>query len=237
MLINQSVIRMNSQFLKKEKRTSSNKGKGQLFLGGTVLAVFLLLAGQFFVTPVAYFAPSLSSAGYESSPSLYPPAGVVHRTLKGPNSNERLFGNSVAVSGNIVGVGGSSALPCPVYVFSAVTGKLIEKFYSPHHFGGFDWFWESVAASGKLVVVGAPDTGSYQAGVAFVFNVLTGRIISALTSPNSQGFGEFGWSVAVSGDIAIAGASSISIQLSSPTGNGEYRLIVNSSETFGSIRG
>ncbi len=72
--------------------------------------------------------------------------------------------------------------------------------------GLFGW---SVAVSGNVVVVGAPyenASGYYYSGHAYIFNSKTGALISNLTSPNVQTYGEFGFSVATSGKIVVVGA-------------------------------
>ena len=169
------------------------------------MTIFLLSYLVASPTSSGAFSPTFSSS------SQYAAANVIHRTLNSSNpKEEEYFGSSVAVSGNIVVVGGSpfsgrnhSSL---VYVFSAATGNLIETLASPDTYSNFG---ESVAASGRIVVVGAPGEeagGHYAAGHAYIFNVLTGRLIHTLTSPNAQKVGVFGSSVSVSGNIVVVGA-------------------------------
>ncbi len=70
-------------------------------------------------------------------------------------------------------------------------------------------FGRSVAVSGGVAVVGAPDetaSGLRFAGHAYIFNATNGGLISTLTSPNAQSGGEFGSSVAISSSVVVVGA-------------------------------
>ncbi len=75
---------------------------------------------------------------------------------------------------------------------------------------GYDGnFGQSVATNGNTVVVGAPyenASGYYEAGHAYIFNAKTGKLIRALTSPEVQAYGFFGFSVAISGGTIVVGA-------------------------------
>ncbi len=69
-------------------------------------------------------------------------------------------------------------------------------------------FGSSVAVSGPYVVVGAQHEradGDSQAGHAWIFDTKTGKV-TKLTSPNPVAFGDFGYSVAVSGSTVLVGA-------------------------------
>ena len=71
------------------------------------------------------------------------------------------------------------------------------------------YFGFSVALSGGVAVVGAPHEtvgGNSNAGRAYVFNAKTGALTQTLVSPNSQAGGYFGYSVALSGGVAVVGA-------------------------------
>ena len=74
-----------------------------------------------------------------------------------------------------------------------------------------DLLGDSVAISGTTVVVGAPDHTfgkSYSQGAAYVFVESGGkwRQQAELKSSDGAGYDNFGWSVAVSGNIAVVGA-------------------------------
>ena len=136
-------------------------------------------------------------------------------TLTSPNAQyEGFFGTSVAASNSVVVVGAyyenasGRADAGHAYTFNAATGALISTLTSPNvqYDGQFGY---SVAASGSVVVVGAyieTAGGQAAAGHAYTFNAATGALISTLTSPNVQYDGQFGYSVAVSGNVVVVGA-------------------------------
>ena len=128
------------------------------------------------------------------------------------------FGTSVAVSGTTVVVGarlesaGTPAQPSAgnAYVFDATDGSLVTTLTSPNAQSN-GRFGLSVAVSGTMVVVGAPDESAGtpaqpEAGHAYVFDATDGSLITTLTSPNAQANGQFGRSVAVSGTTVVVGA-------------------------------
>lgn len=120
------------------------------------------------------------------------------------------FGVAVAVAGDEIAVGANwgGEKPGHVYVFhwtgstAVLQAKLIPKGTT---YG--DLFGQSVALSGKTLVVGAPmpDDGN---GAAYVY-VLSGAVwkrqAKLVASDGLHGDG-LGWSVGVSGNTAIAGA-------------------------------
>ena len=70
-------------------------------------------------------------------------------------------------------------------------------------------FGLSVATTGTTVVIGAPwetALGYLDAGHVYIFQAKTGTLIATLTSPNAQGDGGFGFSVAISGTTVVVGA-------------------------------
>jgi len=143
------------------------------------------------------------------------PPGTVE--LSSPNAQSGGgFGYSIATNGaeEVVGapfeaVGGDLQAGS-AYVFNATTGTLISTLVDPNSQSG-GWFGSSVAVSGGYAVVGAYREAvgkNLEAGRAYVFSALTGKLLATLTSPNlgSQEGGEFGWSVASNGTSVIVGA-------------------------------
>src|SRR5256712_466733 len=139
-------------------------------------------------------------------------------TFTSPNvQTDGRFGESVAVSGNMVVVGAlcetaGASPPCPcaraghVYIFGT-TGSLIATLTSPN-VETDGWFGFPVAVSGTMVVVGAENEtvgGIVGAGHAYIFST-TGSLIATLASPNAQSNGRFGRSVAMSGSSIVIGA-------------------------------
>ena len=132
-----------------------------------------------------------------------------------PNSQDsESAGNPVATSGDVVVVGVPSAnVSSDGYagyanISNAATGALISTLRSPNlqYFGNFG---EAVAASGNLVVVSAPGEtvgGNSSAGRAYAFDAQTGALVATLASANPEYNGNFGFSVAISGSVAVVGA-------------------------------
>ena len=70
-------------------------------------------------------------------------------------------------------------------------------------------FGESLAVGGLFLVVAAPNetsSGLAAAGNVYVYSSSGGTLLRTLSSPAPQELGSFGWSVAVSGNLAIVGA-------------------------------
>jgi hypothetical protein len=141
--------------------------------------------------------------------------GSLITTLTSPNAQPNgAFGLSVSISGTTVVVGApdetANALPVAghAYVFDSSTGSPIASLTSPYAQASGE-FGVSVSVSCSTAVVGAPgETANGQAGAghAYSFDASTGFLTTTLTSPNAQGPGGFGQSVAVSGTTVVVGA-------------------------------
>lgn len=140
-------------------------------------------------------------------------------TLDNPTaSNGDLFGNSVAVSGNIVVVGASSddtnALnsgSAYVYDLSSITPTVPIHTINNPSAAVSDLFGTSVAVAGNIVVVGTPndDTSKGDAGSGYVYdlNSVTPTIpLRTLNNPAAATSDFFGTCVAVSGTYVVVGA-------------------------------
>ncbi len=168
---------------------------------------------------------TLAHGGQASAGSVYvfnDVTGALIRKLTSPNAQiQGYFGTQVALSGDLAVVGAPQEnanehlLSCHAYIFNAITAKLLRTLTSPNaQFNG--QFGTSVAMSGSggIVLVGAPweRAGELscrlynQAGHAYMFKVKTGALIHTLTSANQQCGGNFGGSVAISGNVAVVGA-------------------------------
>ncbi|KAH8075464.1 hypothetical protein JL721_1471 [Aureococcus anophagefferens] len=130
------------------------------------------------------------------------------------------FGTSVAVSGDLVVVGAhynDDAGDCSgsAYVFrttnDGASWTQVAKLVASDAAEG-DFFGESVAVGGDLVVVGAPynDDAGFYSGSAYVFGTTNGGAswtqVAKLLASDAAEDDEFGWSVAVSGDLVVVGA-------------------------------
>ena len=128
------------------------------------------------------------------------------------------FGNSVAISGDyaIVGApeddpsGVTGAGSAYVYFRSGTTWSLQTTLPNPAPVSG-DFFGNSVAISGDYAIVGAPfdDAGTADSGSAYIYfrNGTTWSLQTTLPNPAPANNDNFGFSVAISGDYAIVGAS------------------------------
>ena len=140
----------------------------------------------------------------------------------GAGGSASQFGDSIAMTSTqiVVGAPGFSSGRGAAYVYDyslpVVSGHHVfsvtevAAFLSPNAQttnGGSD-FGVSVAISGNLVVVGAPYenfSGHVNAGHAYIFNLNTGSTVM-LSSPAPETYGNFGHSVAISGNRVLVGA-------------------------------
>ena len=152
--------------------------------------------------------------------------GALLHTLNNPNAfstfQNDFFGSAVAISGNYAIVGASSeddaggADSGKAYIFNVTTGALLFTLDNPNAYSTSvnDAFGQSVGISGNYAIVSAvfeSDAGGGSSGKAYIYDVTTGALLFTLNDPNaySTSFGDqFGYSVAVSGNYAIVGASS-----------------------------
>jgi hypothetical protein len=151
-------------------------------------------------------------------------SGALVHTLDNPTaygtSFADYFGKSVAISGNsaIVGAVGEddagSSSSGKAYIFNVSTGALVHTLDNPNAYGTIfnDRFGDPVAISGNSAIVGAyqeDDADGINSGKAYIFNVTSGALVHTLDNPNPYGtsqYDNFGFSVAISGDIVIVGA-------------------------------
>ncbi len=126
------------------------------------------------------------------------------------------FGTSVDTNGTLTIIGArfedgdglGDADRGAAYVYDNATGaQLFELTASDTEDG--DEFGYSVAIHGNIAIVGAPgedgDAGNSR-GAAYVFDLATGIELFKLSASDTENFDEFGYSVAIHGNIAIVGA-------------------------------
>lgn len=148
--------------------------------------------------------------------------GSLVRTLNNPNTyggeGGDYFGYSVALTETyaIVGAYGESdasgANSGRVYIFNLTNGALVRSLVNPTPYatGGGDVFGFSISVDGNYIIVGAygeGDDAGGQVGKAYIYNLSTGALVHTLSNPNPSSTDRFGYSVAISGDYAIVGAS------------------------------
>jgi len=151
-------------------------------------------------------------------------------TIDNPNaystSASDYFGWSLSISGNYAIVsayneddaGGTSS--GKAYIFNITTGALLHTLDNPNAYSTSvkDFFGYSVSISGNYAIVGAyqeDDAGGTTSGKAYIFNVITGALLYTLDNPrlpagNGTANNSFGYSVAISGNYAIAGSPGVS---------------------------
>ncbi len=122
------------------------------------------------------------------------------------------LGSSVAIAGNTLVVGAPSAnnFAGVAYIFSQSGGQWnqtpTQQLTAPNA-QETDFFGRSVAIAGDTLVVGAPSANNF-AGAAYVFKRDAGQwdLQASLKASNTTQGDYFGSSVAVTGDIYVAGA-------------------------------
>lgn len=150
-----------------------------------------------------------------SSPTPGSPQTVIHNPS--PQIQDE-FGNSLAISGNLLVVGSAknntgSEDAGSIYVFnlaSQTPAIPVHVIDNPDP-GAGDWFGYSVGISGNQVLVGAPrdDSGAANAGRAYVYDLgsVTPTVpVAAIANPLPGLNDEFGSSLAVSGTKVVIGS-------------------------------
>jgi hypothetical protein len=145
--------------------------------------------------------------------------GLVAKLTAGDGAAEDLFGGSVAISGDIaiIGAEGDDSAAGSAYLFRRDQGGAdawgqVAKITADDSAAG-DRFGGAVAISGDTAVVGArrdDDQGS-SSGSVYVFRQDAGGAdawgqVAKVVGSDAEVGDEFGTSVAISGDVAIAGA-------------------------------
>ncbi len=152
--------------------------------------------------------PASFADDYPGSVGIYDArlGGLIYTLTPDDGEDEDYFGRSVAIHGNLgligsTGVSGGGA----AYVFDVTNGRQRHKLIPPDPYGNKQVGW-SVAMSGTVGVVGAPTGYGDRAGIAYVYDLLTGELISTLEPRDGQDNDQFGHSVDISGKLVIVGA-------------------------------
>lgn len=137
----------------------------------------------------------------------------IAKLLPSDGAEQDWFGESVAISGTTAIVGSvydddNGNASGSAYLFNTTTGQQIAKLL-PDDGAAEEWFGESVAISGTTALVGArwDDENGTASGAAYLFDTITGQQIAKLLPDDGVVGGQFGRSVAFSGDTALVGAS------------------------------
>lgn len=121
------------------------------------------------------------------------------------------FGHSIAIDNSIAVIGSpfdrDPVSPAGAYLFDTTNGQLISELVAVNSNSqeGIGW---SVGISGHTAIVGAPfDSHSgLSAGAAHIFDATTGQQLFTLFASDADTGDQFGWAVAVSGNVAVVGA-------------------------------
>jgi FG-GAP repeat len=129
-------------------------------------------------------------------------------TFLNPDPDIGLFGESVAISGNlaIVGAAGDESDRGAAYLFDTSTGDRLHTFVNPFASKG-DEFGSAVAMSGNNILVGSPfgDEGADNSGVAYLFDT-TGNLLQTFAPPSGSEGSEFGSTVSLFGNTVLIGS-------------------------------
>ncbi|MBI1381003.1 MAG: hypothetical protein GC161_07945 [Planctomycetaceae bacterium] len=118
------------------------------------------------------------------------------------------FGTSVAVSATLVAVGAPFDSITGVesgsgYLFDGATGQQLHKF-APTDSGPNDLVGLYVEVEGTTVLLGAPFQGM---GAVYVYDGITGNLVTRLESPDPVADGRFGDGLAMTSDYVLIGES------------------------------
>ena len=149
------------------------------------------------------------------------------------------LGRGVAVRGNyaLVGAQGDSDYMGAAYLFDVTSGNQLAKF-TPSNGTSYEYFGSALALSDTKAFVGAfgHDEGLYYSGSVFVYDLASGAQLARLTPDDARSGGEFGRSVAVSGNTAIIGAAGAAYLFDVETGTQLAKITsddADSSDLFG----
>ena len=169
------------------------------------------VAGDYIMVGAIWDDDSFSNSG-----SAYVFDAVTGEELYKLNANEAknrgYFGSSVSISGNFAVVGaygqvGNGTSSGSAYVFDIRTGEEIYELNAPDGYST-DTFGRSLSVSGNYVIVGALQNyqESVGGGAAYVYELITGKLIQKITASDVAQGDLYGGFVSVSGNRALVGA-------------------------------
>ena len=168
---------------------------------------FLAKVFQRAITPVSTILVALVSATSAGASSL----DFDLKLLAPDGAPNDFFGNSVAIDGNFALVGAqgdddSGGNSGSAYLFDATSGDLFHKFLAPD--GNVDnRFGTSVAVNEDFALIGARlgDGSGTNSGSVYLFDVNSGEFLQNLIAPDGADGDQFGFSVALDGDLTLIG--------------------------------
>lgn len=141
--------------------------------------------------------------------------GEITRIYTPPTDGARIFGSSVAASGDLVAVGASDEYldgfggfpEGAAYLYDSTTGALLHRCVAPDMTS--IQMGNAIAVSESRLLVGASGThsqGITRAGRAYLFDASSGNIVATLEPNDLYENARFGFSVALNGDYAFVSA-------------------------------
>jgi len=210
------------------------------FITGLIEILVQILLNKFLIMTISLLIISSSSIANTAYGNL------IH-TFDDPTITlEDRFGTSVAIDGNrvLVGEPNDSTFGDDIgqaHLFDATSGALLRTFNEPTPLKD-DFFGNSVAIDGNRALVGAPGGTlliSERPGQVYLFDATTGALLQTFADPILPGheFSQWGWSVAIDGNIVVVGGlRDIHVDLFDATTGALLRTITtpSSGDAFGS---
>ncbi len=139
--------------------------------------------------------------------------GALLQTFDDPSpTNQDLFGALVALSGDYALVSAyvhdtTLTNTGQAHLFDVNTGALLQTFDDPNP-TVTDYFGYGLAIEGDLVAIGAyrDDTNGNNVGQVHLFDATTGALLRTLDDPTPTTDDQFGWAVAIQGDLVVVSA-------------------------------
>jgi len=134
--------------------------------------------------------------------------GALINTFNNPTpASGDLFGNAVAIDGDIAVIGAVSddtgaSNSGSAYIYNVATGTLLHTINNPNPLGSAA-FGGEVSVDGNLVAIAATGSGLAD-GAAYIFDATTGGLLQTITKP-SLATNSFGVGIEISGDYLIVG--------------------------------
>ena len=161
---------------------------------------WIIPAAAVLVSPVSPLAQSAYGAAGDQ----------LHRLFAADAENFDGLGSSAAIDGDfaVLGARGGEFLGASnigaAYLYDTTTGNQAAKL-TPSDGDTFDSFGRSVSISGDRVLVGSPfnDSDATGAGAAYLYNTSPGNQLDRLAPDDFESLDNFGWAVAIDGDIAV----------------------------------
>ena len=224
----------------KDDKIASNAGSVSIFnLAATIPEQPMVIidnpnptTNDYFGTAVAVSGTKVAVSAYQEDTSGNNNAGAVYiydttsptpavpiRTLINPSPQAQdQFGNSVAISGNLVVIGCAKndvaaavdAGSAYVYDLTSATPTVPVLALDNPQPATDDWFGHSIAISGTKLVVGTHqnDAGAIDAGSVYIYDTTSGTPtvpIRVLDNPTPAADDEFGYAVGISGNRIVVG--------------------------------